>query len=62
MGFDAVPYLIEHLDDDRLTRAMEGGFMAFPRNVRVGDVVSDLLENLAGQDIGGDERGLRRSD
>jgi hypothetical protein len=58
MGFDAVPALIEHLDDDRLTRAMGGGFMALPRNVRVGDVVSDLLENLAGQDIGGDQPGL----
>jgi hypothetical protein len=53
LGFDAVPSLIEHLDDDRLTRAIMQGFNNFPPwNLRVGDVVSDLLEGLAGHDIG----------
>jgi hypothetical protein len=60
LGFDAVPALIEHLDDDRLTRAAMGGVNVMPRNLRVGDVVSVLLENLAGRQIGGDERRGRR--
>jgi hypothetical protein len=51
-GFEAVPALIEHLDDDRLTRTLESGFMNVPSwYLRVGDVASDLLENLAGEDI-----------
>jgi hypothetical protein len=54
-GFDAVPALLEHLDDDRLTRAIMQGFNNFPSwNLRVRDVVSDLLEGLAGEDIGRD--------
>lgn len=49
LGFEAVPALIEHLDDRRLTRAMMTGFNNFPSwNLRVRDVVSDLLEGLAG--------------
>jgi hypothetical protein len=53
LGFDAVPALMEHLNDDRLTRGMTGGLNNFfPRHMRVADVVSDLLERLAGQDIG----------
>ncbi len=53
LGFEAVPALIEHLDDDRLTRAMLGGVMVVPWNVQVGEMVSILLENLAGHEIGG---------
>jgi hypothetical protein len=63
LGFDAVPDLIEHLDDDRLTRAMMMGFNNFwPWHLRVRDVVGDLLEGLAaeelmrgtnGEDVGG---------
>lgn len=63
LGFDAVPALIEHLDDDRLTRAMMVGFNNFRSwNMRVRDVVGDLLEGLAaeelmrgadGEDVGG---------
>ncbi|MBI1914162.1 MAG: hypothetical protein HYS12_05410 [Planctomycetes bacterium] len=55
LGFDAVPTLIDHLDDDRLTRAMMGGFNNFPSwHMRVRHVVSDLLEGLAGEAIGRD--------
>jgi hypothetical protein len=52
LGFDAVPAMIEHLDEDRLTRGMMQGFNNFfPRYMRVGDVAGDLLEGLAGHDI-----------
>jgi len=55
MGFTAVPALIEHLNDDRLTRSIKQGFNNFPTwNVRVQDVVSDLLQDLAGEDVGKD--------
>jgi hypothetical protein len=51
-GFDAVPALIEHLDDERLTRGMIQGFNNFRSfNLRVQHVVSDLLEGLAGTGI-----------
>lgn len=51
MGFDAVPALIEHLDDERLTRSVQTGFNNFPSWPRqVGHVVSDLLQGLAGED------------
>jgi hypothetical protein len=63
LGFEAVPALIRHLDDDRLTRAMMMGFNNFRSwNLRVRDVVGDLLEGLAaeeltrgteGEDVGG---------
>src|SRR5262249_20251666 len=47
-GFVAVPALIEHLDDDRLTRSVKQGFNVPTWNMRVKDVVSDLLQELAG--------------
>ncbi len=53
LGFDAVPQLIEHLDDDRLTRSATmrfNNFLSWHR--RVGDVVTDLLEDLAGEATG----------
>ncbi len=54
-GFAAVPALLEHLDDDRLTRSVKQGFNNFPTwNLRVKHVVSDLLQQLAGQDLGKD--------
>jgi hypothetical protein len=63
LGFEAVPTLIQHLDDDRLTRAMMMGFNNFRSwNLRVRDVLGDLLEGLAaeeltrgteGEDVGG---------
>ena len=33
MGFAAVPALIEHLDDDRLTRSISQGFNNFPPGI-----------------------------
>jgi len=55
LGFKAVPNLIEHLDDRRLTRTVRLGFNNFPPyHLRVGDIVSDLLQGLAGDDLGKD--------
>lgn len=50
LGFDAVPALIEHLDDDRLTRVRY--IVPLPWHLRVGDVAGSLLESLAGHSIG----------
>lgn len=53
LGFAAVPALIDHLDDSRLTRSVKPGFNNFPTwHQRVGDVVSDLLQQLSGDDLG----------
>jgi hypothetical protein len=46
-GFEAVPTLIEHLDDDRLTRSENKGLFT---NFRVQHVVSDLIERLMGKE------------
>jgi hypothetical protein len=55
MGFDAVPALMEHLDDERLTRSIKQGFNNFPTWIlRIRDVVSDLLQELAGEEVGKD--------
>jgi hypothetical protein len=55
MGFAAVPALLEHLRDTRQTRSVRQGFNNFPTwPVRVCDVVSDLLQALAGEDVGKD--------
>lgn len=60
LGFAAVPDLIEHLNDERLTRAMMVGFNNFKDwNLSVKYVVSDLLEGLAGQEL---MRGLDEKD
>ncbi len=49
LGFEAVPQLIDHLNDERLTRStMQGPFPLDTAHVYVGDVVSDLLYDLAG--------------
>ncbi len=51
-GFEAVPALIAALGDDRLTRSMMVGFNNFRSwNMRVGDLVGDLLEGLAGEEL-----------
>ncbi len=55
MGFEAVPVLIEHLDDPRLTRSYTAGFGNMTAHVRqVGDIVSDILQGLAGDELGRD--------
>jgi hypothetical protein len=55
LGFEAVPSLIEHLDDDRLTRGIMTGFNNFkPWNLRVRHLVSDLLQGLSGKEQGRD--------
>lgn len=52
-GFDAVPALIKHLNDERLTRAYKQGFNNFrDYDYTVADVACDLLQGLAGKDIG----------
>jgi hypothetical protein len=54
-GFAAVPALIEHLDDDRLTRSIKQGMNNFPTWIlRVKHVASDLLQELAGEEVGRD--------
>ena len=55
LGFEAVPALIEHLDDDRLTRSVKAGFNNFPTwHLRVGQVVSELFQEIAADQLGGD--------
>jgi hypothetical protein len=55
LGFDAVPALIAHLDDERLTRAYEHGFNNFRGyHYMVGDVCCDLLQGIAGEELGKD--------
>lgn len=59
LGFDAVPALLGHLDDDRLTRYLEPPPMIFsgvfraeppPYHYRVGDMAGDLFRCIAGAD------------
>jgi hypothetical protein len=62
-GFGAVPALIDHLDDRRLTRTAQLGFNNFPpRHTQVRHVVSDLLQELAGADVGRDWLGRQRGE
>ncbi|MFL5242022.1 MAG: hypothetical protein ACJ8FY_07930 [Gemmataceae bacterium] len=49
-GFEAVPALIEHLTDDRLTRS-EAARYCGPIYLRVGDIVSHLIQGLAGENL-----------
>ncbi len=64
LGFDAVPILIESLDDTRLTRATLQGFNNTPtRNLRVQDIAGDLIKGLADRDlIRGSEHTVQKSD
>jgi hypothetical protein len=51
-GFDAIPALLNHLDDKRLTRSVQQGFNNFPSwHRRVSHVVSDILQGLAGEEF-----------
>jgi hypothetical protein len=55
LGFTAVPVLIDHLGDQRMTRHVMQGFNNFHSwPMRVEDVVSDLLEEIAGRHLGRD--------
>ncbi len=50
-GFDAVPVLLNHLEDDRLTRSMHiGTMMDHSYELRIYDIVSSILRQLAGSD------------
>ncbi|HEV3237876.1 MAG TPA: hypothetical protein VGZ25_12855 [Gemmataceae bacterium] len=49
-GFEAVPGLIEHLADSRLTRSKLYASEQCSTNLRVQDVVSYLIEGLAGEE------------
>lgn len=53
LGFDAVPALIDHIRDDRLTRAVSfGGFSFFGEaSPTVGDLCSRLLSDFSGGTI-----------
>jgi WD40 repeat protein len=52
-GFEAVPTLIEHLDDERLTKRYRPGFNNFRGfHYRICDFATDLLQELAGDDLG----------
>ena len=59
LGFDAVPALIEHLDDERVTRT-QLRIVFFPCNIYVQDVVSDILEHLSGLPHDGSENTIDR--
>ncbi len=53
LGFEAVPTLIKHIDDDRLTKTHRSGLNNFPGyHNRIKDFVSDLLQDLAGEGLG----------
>jgi hypothetical protein len=55
MGFEAVPTLIAHLDDLRLTPYLKQGFNNFPTyNMNVGALASELLKSISGTDLGKD--------
>jgi hypothetical protein len=57
-GFEAVPALIEHLTDERLTRAYPLSFAGYRDHLTVGDIVRHLLQDLAGDEV---SRGWARS-
>jgi hypothetical protein len=60
MGFDAVPALIEHLDDDRFSRGSTSGFNNFrPYTLTIGHLCSRLLYDLSARKIGGSYWALR---
>jgi hypothetical protein len=64
LGFDAVPALIEHLDDPRLTRGIKttNSQWPFQEHLMVRDVIQDLLVKLAGEKVAGKWRLYRAED
>ncbi len=58
LGFDAVPALLEHLGDRRLTRSKSYAFNNFKSwNYRVGDLVDGIISNLADEELARGEDG-----
>ena len=56
LGFDAVPALIAHLNDTRLTRVQIFGFNNSPQwYMRVQHIVCDILEGIAGRSFRDEE-------
>lgn len=54
-GFDAVPALLDHLDDERYTYALVEGFSdLIIRPVRVGDLAGEIIYRLAGGKVEGE--------
>jgi hypothetical protein len=52
LGFDAVPALLDHVTDERLTRTMGyGGVGGFPPRLLLNQIVIHVLEGLAGDDL-----------
>jgi WD40 repeat protein len=52
-GFEIVPTLIAHLDDERLTKYYHAGFNNFRGfNYRIRNMATDMLQELAGNDLG----------
>jgi hypothetical protein len=53
IGYEAIPFLIRSLEDERFTRSVECGGWSFddarPHVLRVGDVVLAVLERLSGR-------------
>jgi hypothetical protein len=55
LGFEAVPALIDHLDDERMTRIVMQGFNNFrPWHQRVKHVAGNLVQQIASQKFGRD--------
>ena len=55
MGFTAVPALIEHLSDERMTRSTISAFNTLSDPLqRVGDLAAGILQTIAGQDFSKD--------
>jgi hypothetical protein len=62
-GFEAVPVLLRHLEDRRLTRAITGGDigMSIPRHRHIGEVMWNLLVGLIGNAPPKDKRPTNRT-
>jgi hypothetical protein len=62
-GFAAVPALLKHMDDRRLTRSVQFGSMMTPRYLSVGDLARLIIVNIAGMPLDrdpGDRRALQQ--
>lgn len=48
LGFDAVPALLDHLEDGRLTRSVEISFKGIMHQWTLNEIVSEVLQSIAG--------------